>query len=103
MSEDAQRAVAAEFDPNRLDAAFYENPYPVYGALRSFDMVKYKRRRSDLTVSEATSWEIRYQIGAVLYAIALGAQSLGLRREQDHVCAGDHDGPDLSSSDAVAA
>jgi diguanylate cyclase (GGDEF)-like protein len=43
------------------------------GALRSFDMVKYKRRRSDLTVSEATSWEIRYQIGAVLYAIALGA------------------------------
>jgi diguanylate cyclase (GGDEF)-like protein len=43
------------------------------GALRSFDMVKYKRRRSDLTVGEATSWEIRYQIGAVLYAIALGA------------------------------
>ena len=43
------------------------------GALRSFDMVKYKRRRSDLTVTEATSWEIRYQIGAVLYAIALGA------------------------------
>ena len=43
------------------------------GGLRSFDMVKYKRRRSDLTVTEATSWEIRYQIGAVLYAIALGA------------------------------
>ena len=39
MSEDAQRAVAAAFDPNRLDAAFYENPYPVYAALRSFDPV----------------------------------------------------------------
>ena len=43
------------------------------GALRSYDMVKYKRRRSDLTVAEAASWEIRYQVGAVLYAIALGA------------------------------
>jgi diguanylate cyclase (GGDEF)-like protein len=43
------------------------------GALRTFDMAKYKRRRSDLTVGEAGRWEIRYQIGAVLYAIALGA------------------------------
>ena len=39
MREDAQLALAAAFDPNRLDAAFYENPYPVYAALRSFDPV----------------------------------------------------------------
>ncbi|WP_244553576.1 putative bifunctional diguanylate cyclase/phosphodiesterase [Nitrobacter vulgaris] len=34
---------------------------------------KYKNRRSDLTVGEAARWEARYQIGAVLYAIVLGA------------------------------
>jgi cytochrome P450 len=39
MSADQQRALAAAFDPNRLDAAFYEDPYPVYAALRSFDPV----------------------------------------------------------------
>jgi cytochrome P450 len=39
MSEDALRALAAAFDPNRLDAGFYENPYPLYAALRSFDPV----------------------------------------------------------------
>src|SRR5262245_43904316 len=39
MSEDEQRAVASAFDPNRLDAAFYQNPYPVYAALRNFDPV----------------------------------------------------------------
>ena len=38
MSEE-QRALAAAFDPNRLDAAFYEDPYPVYAALRNFDPV----------------------------------------------------------------
>lgn len=43
------------------------------GLLRSFDMAKYKNRRSDLTVGEAARWEARYQIGAVLYATALGA------------------------------
>lgn len=42
------------------------------GMLRTFDMAKYKNRRSDLTVDEATRWEARYQIGAVLYAIVLG-------------------------------
>jgi cytochrome P450 len=36
MSVDEQRTLAAAFDPNRLDPAFYENPYPVYAALRSF-------------------------------------------------------------------
>lgn len=43
------------------------------GMLRTFDMAKYKNRRSDLTVDEAARWEARYQIGAVLYAIVLGA------------------------------
>jgi cytochrome P450 len=31
--------LAAAFDPNSLDAAFYENPYPTYAALREFDPV----------------------------------------------------------------
>jgi len=39
MSEAAQRALAAAFDPNRLESTFYENPYPAYAALRSFDPV----------------------------------------------------------------
>jgi cytochrome P450 len=39
MSEDEPRALAAAFDPNRLDPDFYENPYPVYAALRTFDPV----------------------------------------------------------------
>ena len=39
MSVDEQRALAGAFDPNRLDRAFYENPYPVYAALRSYDPV----------------------------------------------------------------
>ena len=32
-------ALAAAFDPNSLDAAFYENPYPTYAALRELDPV----------------------------------------------------------------
>jgi cytochrome P450 len=36
---DEQRALAAAFDPNRLDRVFYDNPYPLYAALRSFDPV----------------------------------------------------------------
>jgi len=39
MREDEQRALASAFDPNKLDAGFYENPYPVYAALRNFDPV----------------------------------------------------------------
>ena len=35
----AREAHAAGFDPNRLDAAFYEDPYPTYSALREFDPV----------------------------------------------------------------
>ncbi|MEA2944619.1 MAG: hypothetical protein QOD09_5148 [Bradyrhizobium sp.] len=44
----------------------------VTGALRAFDMHRYKARKTALTADEATRWEIRYQIGAMLYAIALG-------------------------------
>ncbi len=40
MNAQEQRALAAAFDPNRLDPAFYENPYPLYAALRSFDPVR---------------------------------------------------------------
>ena len=38
-SEDEQRALAGAFDPNKLDPTFYENPYPLYAALRRFDPV----------------------------------------------------------------
>ena len=44
----------------------------VTGAVRAFDMHKYKTRKSTLTTDEAALWEIRYQIGAMFYAIALG-------------------------------
>jgi cytochrome P450 len=39
VKAEEQRALAAAFDPNRLDPAFYENPYPLYAALRSFEPV----------------------------------------------------------------
>jgi diguanylate cyclase (GGDEF)-like protein len=44
----------------------------VTGAFRAFDMQRYKARKAALTADDATGWEIRYQIGAMLYAIALG-------------------------------
>ncbi|MEA2837971.1 MAG: hypothetical protein QOD89_2521 [Bradyrhizobium sp.] len=44
----------------------------VTGAFRAFDTHRYKARKAPLTADEATRWEIRYQIGAMLYAIALG-------------------------------
>lgn len=44
----------------------------VTGAFRAYDMHRYKARKAALTADDATSWEIRYQIGAMLYAIALG-------------------------------
>ena len=37
------------------------------------DMHRYKSRRSALTADEAARWEVRYQIGAMIYAVALGA------------------------------
>lgn len=44
----------------------------VTGAFRAYDMHRYKARKAALTADDAPSWEIRYQIGAMLYAIALG-------------------------------
>src|SRR5215204_5704491 len=45
----------------------------VTGAVRALDTRQYQRQRnSDLAPTEVASWEIRYQIGAMLYAAALG-------------------------------
>ena len=44
----------------------------VSGAARALDTRQYQKRKSDLTSNEAAHWEIRYQIGAMLYAAALG-------------------------------
>lgn len=44
----------------------------VIGAIRTMDMRRYGQRTSALTADEAARWEVRYQIGAMLYAIALG-------------------------------
>ena len=42
------------------------------GAARAWDTRRYKQRKSTLTADEAAQWEIRYQVGAMLYAVALG-------------------------------
>lgn len=39
MDAAAARALAHGFDPQRLSAEFYANPYPTYAALREFDPV----------------------------------------------------------------
>jgi PAS domain-containing protein len=44
----------------------------VTGAVRAVDMQKYKKREASLTADEAGRWEIRYQIAAMFYAVALG-------------------------------
>src|SRR5438309_1924635 len=44
----------------------------VTGALRALDTRQFRRRNSELTSSEAVRWELRYQMGAMLYAAALG-------------------------------
>jgi len=46
----------------------------VTGAVRALDtrQYKYKRRKSTLTSNEVAGWEVRYQVGAMLYAAALG-------------------------------
>ncbi len=44
----------------------------VTGAVRALDTRQYQRRKSSLTANEAANWEVRYQIGAMLYAAALG-------------------------------
>jgi diguanylate cyclase (GGDEF)-like protein len=42
------------------------------GAIRALDMHWYKTRKSALTADEAARWELRYQILAMVYAVALG-------------------------------
>ena len=42
------------------------------GAVRAFDMQRYQSRKSMLTADEAARWEVRYQIGAMVHAAALG-------------------------------
>ncbi len=44
----------------------------VTGAVRAFDMHRYKSRNCALNAEDAAGWEIRYQIGAMFYAAALG-------------------------------
>jgi diguanylate cyclase (GGDEF)-like protein len=44
----------------------------VAGAARAVDMHLYQQRKPGLTEAEASHWEIRYQIGAMFYAFALG-------------------------------
>jgi len=39
MEDEQARASAQAFDPNRLAAGFYENPYALYAALRTFEPV----------------------------------------------------------------
>src|SRR6201987_2065764 len=39
MDTEEARAIAKGFDPNRLDAGFYDNPYDIYAALRAFEPV----------------------------------------------------------------
>jgi len=39
MDNEEARAIARAFDPNRLNAGFYENPYEIYAALRDFEPV----------------------------------------------------------------
>jgi cytochrome P450 len=39
MDTEETRAIAHAFDPNRLSAGFYENPYDTYAALRTFEPV----------------------------------------------------------------
>jgi diguanylate cyclase (GGDEF)-like protein len=44
----------------------------VSGALRALDMGYFQRKKPVLTPEQVTRWEVRYQIGAMSYALALG-------------------------------
>jgi diguanylate cyclase (GGDEF)-like protein len=44
----------------------------VTGALRALDTRQYQKVRSSLTAEQVGRWEVRYQVGAMLYAAALG-------------------------------
>jgi diguanylate cyclase (GGDEF)-like protein len=43
------------------------------GAVRAFDLLRYQARKSNLTAEEASRWQKRYQIGAMIQAAAIGA------------------------------
>ena len=45
----------------------------ITGAVRALDTRQYQRTRASLTPERVARWEVRYQIGAMLYAAALGA------------------------------
>jgi diguanylate cyclase (GGDEF)-like protein len=56
------------------------------GIFRAVDTHWYMKRKSVLTAAEATSWEVRYQFGALLYALALGVWcTVGLAITDDAV------------------
>ena len=42
------------------------------GLVRVFDWRRYQERKPTLTASEATQWQMRYQVGAMLQASAIG-------------------------------
>ncbi|MGH6779503.1 MAG: putative bifunctional diguanylate cyclase/phosphodiesterase [Bradyrhizobium sp.] len=42
------------------------------GAFRAFDLQRYQARKATLTADEATRWQTRYQIGAMIQAAAIG-------------------------------
>ena len=42
------------------------------GAVRLFDLYRFLPRKSELTAEEATLWQKRYQIGALIQAVAIG-------------------------------
>src|SRR5476649_1932695 len=44
----------------------------ITGAARAVDMHLYQRSKPGLTEVEAAHWEVRYQTGAMFYALALG-------------------------------
>src|SRR3954454_3737927 len=44
----------------------------VTGALRALDSRQYLQRKEALTAHDAVRWELRYQVGAMFYAAALG-------------------------------
>ena len=44
----------------------------VTGALRALDTRQYQKVRSSLAADDVARWEVRYQVGAMLYAAALG-------------------------------
>jgi len=44
----------------------------ITGALRALDMGYFNRVRSQMTAEQVARWEVRYQIGAMAYALALG-------------------------------